>query len=158
MNEFEAISIILSVLAIVVSILAYTRANSIATRANEIALGNIELYIRERITSTRERVNSMALSMGTILSKQKKTSDDKRMLEIYEKAFNEAIEDNINAYEDACAKYLDNKVDQKRFEKLYKVEIRQLVQNVEYKKYFDGITSTYRCILKVYEQWENPEK
>ena len=65
---------------------------------------------------------------------------------------------SINAYEEACAKYLDKKVDRKRFQKMYRVEVPQLVEKPELKDYFDAITSRYKAILKVYEMWENAEK
>lgn len=154
MTTYEAISIAVSLVAVLISVITFR----IAGKANEIALGNIELYIRERISATRERINSISLSMGSILSKRQKTADEKRMLEFYEKAFLEAVEDNINAYEDACAKYLDKKIDQRRFERMFRVEIRQLVEHQDYKKYFDTITSKYECILKVYNKWEKVEK
>lgn len=158
MTPFEIVSIIFAFVAIVVSIIAYRKADTTATKANDIALGNLELYIGERITNTKEKVSDVSLQMATLMSKQKKTPDDERVLAIFEKAFRTAIENNINAYEDACAKYLDNKVDRTRFEKLYKAEVRQLVESIDLKEYFDGVTSRYKAILKVYDQWENLEK
>ncbi len=41
---------------------------------------------------------------------------------------------------------------------MYKDEIRNLVHDEEFKKYFDGVTSTYKAILKVYREWEDLEK
>jgi glycerol kinase len=158
MTPYEKISVFLAAAAIIISVIAYFKANNTATRANEIALGNIELYISERITNTKEKVSDVSLQMATLLSKSKKSADDEKVFLIYEKALNTAIENNLNAYEDSCAKYLDNKVDRNRFEKLYKVEIRQLVENDELKDYFDGVTSKYRAILKIYDKWENLEK
>lgn len=158
MTPYEKVSTVLSVVAIVVSVIAYITANNKATRANQVALGNIELYISERITATKEKVSEISLQMATLMSKQKKTSEDKKILAIFEKTFMTAVENNINAYEDACAKYLDNKVDRNRFEKIYKSEIRQLVESDDLKEYFDGVTSKYKAILKLYDQWENLEK
>jgi hypothetical protein len=158
MTLFELISLIFAFGAIIISIIAYRKADSTATRANEIALGNSELYIGERITSTKEKVSDVSIQMATLMSKQKKTPDDERKMAVFEKAFKSAIENNINAYEGACANYLDNKVDRIRFQKLYKTEIRQLVESEDFKEYFDGVTSKYKAILKVYNQWENLEK
>lgn len=158
MTPFEVASLIFAFAAIIVSIIAYRKADSATTKANDIASGNFELYIGERITSTKEKVSDVSLQMATLISKQKRTSDDEKVLAIFEKVFNAAVENNINAYEDACAKYLDKKVDQTRFEKLYKAEIRQLVESDNLREYFDGVTSKYKAVLKVYNQWENLEK
>ena len=158
MTPFEVVSLILAFAAIIVSIIAYRKADTATTKANNIALGNFELYIGERITSTKEKVSDVSLQMATLISKQKRTADDEKVLAIFEKVFKAAVENNINAYEDACAKYLDKKVDQIRFEKLYKAEIRQLVESDDLSEYFDGVTSKYKAILKVYDQWENLEK
>ena len=74
------------------------------------------------------------------------------------KAFEQAIESNLNAYEEACAKYLDGKIDIDRFSRMYNTPIRNLVENDEYQDYFKPIISSYKCILKVYEKWNNLEK
>ena len=99
------------------------------------------------INQTKKDVRDITLTIA-------KKSDDK---DILSQAFNSAIESNLNAYEEACAKYLDNKVDKERFKRNYSVEIRQLVENTNYKKYFDATTSPYKCILKVYNEWNNLE-
>ncbi len=114
--------------------------------------------MNERITATKERVSDLTLRMAPLLTKDSRTAEDERMLEIYERNFKLAIENNLNAYEEVCAKYLDGKADRERFVKTYKREIRQLVENQEYRERFDGVTSPYKAILKVYDEWENLEK
>jgi hypothetical protein len=151
MSIYEGISLTLSAIAIFVSITAYIRANILAS-------GNIELYINERITNTKERVSDTTMQMAFLASKDQRTAQEEKQFEIFQHNFRTAIENNLNAYEEACAKYLDNKVDRKRFEKHYRIEIRQLVENEAMKEYFDGVTSRYRAILKVYTSWENLEK
>ena len=96
--------------------------------------------------------------MTPLISKKQHDESEKNMLASYSKHFDLAIENNLNAYEEACAKYLDNKVDKVRFKKTYISEIRQVVENVELKKYFDAVSSKYKAILKVYYEWENHEK
>lgn len=98
------------------------------------------------------------MQMAALISKDRRTSEEERQLEIYQRNFKAAVESNINAYEEACAKYLDGKVDRRRFEKNYRVPLRQLVETAELKEYFDAVTSRYKAILKVYDQWENLEK
>lgn len=67
-----------------------------------------------------------------------------------------AIEQYLNAYEDACAKYLDSKVDKKRFRKLYMSEIKNLVEDRNLNQYFQ-FGSKYGAIKKVYSKWYDLE-
>ena len=158
MTPYEGFSIVLAAIAILVSIAAIVVSIVTFSKANALNLGNIELYINERITHTKERVSDIELQMSELVSKSKRTAQEERVLETFRHSFMAAVENNINAYEEACAKYLDKKVDRKRFTKLYKTEIRQLVENEAFKEYFDGVTSRYKAVLKVYKSWENLEK
>jgi len=151
MTIYEILSITLAPFAIIISIFSYVRANSLAN-------ANIELYINERITNTKEKVSDISMQMSILVTKETKTAAEEKQLKIYQYNLRASIENNLNAYEEACAKYLDNKVDRKRFLKNYKTEIRQLVENSQFKEYFDGVTSRYRAILKTYNEWENLEK
>ena len=78
--------------------------------------------------------------------------------DILTQAFKSARELNMNAYDEACAKYLDNKVDKERFKRNYCIEIRRLVEDKNNSEFFNPTTSPYRCILKVYNEWNNLEK
>jgi hypothetical protein len=151
MTMYEIISILIALGALIISLASYFKATSLSS-------ASIELSINERITSTKERVSDISVQMSTLLSKDTLTSEEEKQIEIYKHSFDSAVENNLNAYEEACAKYLDNKVDRKRFEKNYRIEIRQLVEKQELRKYFDGVTSRYKAILKVYGLWENLEK
>jgi hypothetical protein len=95
--------------------------------------------------------------LAPLLCKKDKTIEEQEQLKIYERMFNEAVESNLNAYESACSKYIDGKTDKERFIKLYKVEIRQLVEEPELKQYFDALTTRYKAITTVYNEWENLE-
>lgn len=155
MRSYEVITIIVSSGALIASIIAILMSKG----ANNVALGNIELYINEIITHTKEKVSDCVVQMTELVTKENRTAQENKMLITYEKAFYSAIENNLNAYEEACAKYLDKKVDKGRFAKLYKSEIKQVVENNDLKqKYFDGVTSKYKAILKVYKEWEDLEK
>ncbi len=151
MNTYEIISISMASGALIISVISI-----ITSIRNSSAM--VELTINERITTTKEKVGDVSNIMTPLLAKEEPSADEKRMLELYIKQFDLAIENNLNAYEEACAKFLDKKVDKKRFKKIYKTEIRKLVENREFTKYFDGVTSNYKAILKVYKQWEDLEK
>lgn len=57
-------------------------------------------------------------------------------------------EEVLNAYDEACAKYNDGKVDKERFKKMYLHEIRQLVESPELKEKHDSISSRYDATKK----------
>lgn len=58
-----------------------------------------------------------------------------------------------NAYEDACAKYLDRKIDVERFEKMYKQEINKLVNDPQQKEFYATNQTTYASTVAVYKKW-----
>ena len=67
-------------------------------------------------------------------------------------------EDLLNAYDEACAKYIDRKVDKNRFYKMYMHEIRQLVEQEPYKQIFNEKSCRFDSILKVYEKWNHKDR
>ena len=151
MTVYELITLGFSLVAIVISI--------IALRKSILSSGaNVELYINERITNTKDKVNEISITMAPLVSKQNRTPEDNSLLEAYQKIFYSAVENNLNAYEEACAKYIDGKVDKERFKKTYKTEIRQLVENETMKRYFEPLTTRFKAIIKVYGEWENLER
>lgn len=151
MSNYEILNVFISGLALIIAVFSY-----LTSKRNTSAM--IELAINERITSTKEKVSDASNLMTPLLAKSKLSADEKRMIELYVKQFDLAVENNLNAYEEACAKFLDKKVDKTRFKKLYKTEIRGIVEDDELKRYFDGVSSKFKAILKVYGLWENLEK
>ena len=111
-----------------------------------ISQGQIQLEIHQMISQTKRDVLDIALKIQG------------NQTGIVQQAFETAREMNLNAYEEACSKYLDGKVDKERFKKNYHVEIRQLVENANNKDKFNAVTSKYKCILAVYAEWNNLEK
>ena len=140
----------LSVFAIAISIIALRKSWKAAS-------ASIELGIATEIRASKDRTSDLCIQMSAFQSEDKRTEDEERRFQATSKAFWAAIENNINAYENACAKYADNKVDRHRFKKIYKTEIRKLVQNPKFAKYFDEVKSEYRNILNVYKEWEHLE-
>lgn len=78
---------------------------------------------------------------------------------LYKKKMHEqSIEIMLNVYDEACAKYLDSKVDKERFKRSYHKSIRNLIESEDFDKYFNTPCSSYKCILRVYDKWFNLEK
>jgi hypothetical protein len=154
MSIYEIVSLLFSSLAIIISIVSYLRSNS-------IAMGNLELAIRERLSTSKTVLQNSVTQMMPLLSKKETVGlnpAETMQFEAFEGIYKSSIEDNLNAYEEACAKYLDKKVDRKRFKKIYKAEIKQLVENQSHTIHFHPTTSRFKAILKVYNEWENLER
>ena len=145
MSVYEIIAIVISVFGIVLSVISLIKSN----KADKISQGQIELNIHQLISGTKKDVLDL-----TLMITEKLSPNQNEMKDILNQALESALEQNFNAYEEACAKYLDKKVDKERFKKNYIVEIRRLVeQNPD--KY--NTTSPYKATLKVYEEWNNLE-
>lgn len=148
-----SLTVIVSVIALVVSYNAAQKGNALAgtandltKMANEMQKGQVEMQIREMISSARGRYQDKVIqAIGR--------EDD----QLYAALIASAHEDVLNAYDEACAKYIDGKVDKERFKKLYHDEIRQLVNdpaNIE--KYREPHTK-FHATNKVYTEWNNLE-
>lgn len=130
-------SFLISIIAVIISIISLNQSN-------KSAHGQIEIDIRNMITSARNRYEDLILN----------NRDDS----IYRLIVKSSLENLINVYDEACAKYLDSKVDKVRFKKLYYTEIKKLVENKDTKPYYDTIDSKFQTTIKVYEEWNNLEK
>lgn len=85
--------------------------------------------------------------------KKVRTEDEEALYDFHKKALDSGIESMLNQYDDACAKYIDGKIDKNRFKKTYNKEIRNIVENKEFTDYFNPTTSNYKPILIVYKEW-----
>lgn len=118
--------------------------NAMLKRQIEIQMGQAELQIRVLISDAKYRYANRALEV-------KDHPDD----ETLKQALKVAEEEVMNAYDEACAKYLDAKIDKVRFRKMYETEIRQLVERCT-DKY--GKTTNFQATSKVYDEWFDREK
>lgn len=143
MSIYEKITIFLSLLSLFISVISLTLSRINMTRVEKIYYGQTELAIRETITSAKNRVAN--------------TIQDTTLNSYRDQLVKFAIEEFINSYEEACSKYIDEKVDKKRFKKIYFDEIKNLVESEDLKKYFQ-FGSKYDSIKNVYNEWFNLEK
>lgn len=142
-------SIIVSIFALaasVINIFLYTRLtskyNSMVQTQTLTAQGAFETQIRSLISDSTKEINIYAVE----LAKDPSNS-------ILQQAFFTAEEQYRNAYEEACGKYVDNKIDKIRFEKMYKQEIYKLLNNENQKQYYATNQSTYSSTIAVYKEW-----
>ncbi len=114
---------------------------------NKLVQAQVEMQIRERITNARIRYEDLIINYGNKL-------DNELVKGVYEST----KEEFLNAYDEACQKYLDKKVDKERFKKSYFVEIQSIVKNENFKQKYDSQSTQYKATVKVYNEWFDLEK
>lgn len=154
MTPYEIAALIVSGISLAfaaVSFFVSLNANKKSSSAS------VELTIHDAITSATEKIMDCSADMDKLNAKNNRTEEEESELQMKKSRFNVAVENYLNAYEVACAKYIDNKIDKARFEKLYTSCVQKIVENPKFKKYFDAVTSRYKAILKVYKEWFDKE-
>ncbi len=140
--NYEIISTIISVIAIVISLFSLILTKINTSKIERIYYGQSEITIRDAITNAKNRITDILLKENNQYTKQ---------------CMKVSIEQLLNVYEEACAKYIDSKIDKKRFKKTYIDEIKNIVESDDFKEYFQ-FGSKYDAIKKVYDEWFNLEK
>lgn len=114
---------------------------------NKLVQAQVEMQIRERITYARTRYEDLIINHS-------KELDDKLIKMVYEST----KEEFLNAYDEACQKYLDKKVDKERFKKSYFIEIQSIVKSEDFKQKYDTQSTPYKATVKVYNEWFDLEQ
>ena len=138
-NVTDWIAIIISILAFGFSLFSFFKSNSLTK-------GQVEMQIRDMISSAKWRYADLGIQLSKDNQNQTLIASTKA-----------ALEDVLNAYDEACAKYIDKKVDTERFKKLYVTEIRNLVEDNNTKSYYVMPQSKFQATVKVYRDWNNLE-
>ena len=114
-NTLSIISTILSALAFLFSIYTFVKNKKLTQRTNELSeiqaktgQGQLEIQLRELINAASHEITYYGVEL-----EKNPTSN------ILIRSFESAEEQYRNAYEEACSKYLDGKIDKERFEKMY---------------------------------------
>ena len=111
-------SFIISVINLYMYIKLTSRYNDMVSTQTLTAQGAFETQIRSLISDATKELTHYSVEL-------QKSPDNT----ILQQAYFTAEEQYRNAYEEACGKYIDNKIDKIRFEKLYKQEIYKLVND-----------------------------
>ncbi|WP_010605705.1 hypothetical protein [Pseudoalteromonas maricaloris] len=135
-----------------------------ADRANNIAIGQTETALREQIYNTRNRMEESGLKINDFLKGRDRevlSVEELPHLEFLERTWHSSVESHLNAYEDACGKYLDDKTDKLRFKKTYINEIKNICnpKRTSFERLMHPeSTSNFEAIWKVYKEWHHYEK
>lgn len=151
----DVIVLVLSSLAIIISVwerIANRNANrktdSKAEKAIRLAQGVTEIEIRNSISNARSRLDDFRIQLVNF-----KLDRPDENLSPHEKVFYSILEDYFNHYDRACRLYLENKIDRKSFKREYQKEIKNLIENENYKRYFDPKQHRFEAIVKVHKKW-----
>ena len=167
-NETFTAEIIIPLISIGISIWAIIKAHITDSKTNKLSEENtrlqnasVEIEIRGLINTAKKELEDKTADLLFYTQKENKkklTEDDEIHYSIAKDRCQNAKQDYLNAFEEACMKYLDNKVDKERFRKTYFVELKNIVSADSFKSYIDPTSSPYNAIKSVYEQWYNQEK
>lgn len=156
-------SAIISVIALLVTVYFSKRAESASRSANSVAAGQAETQLRAAITASSQWIDQCNIEIVNIRKDRKEdelSSDEKVVYGARVANYNNAVQQYLHSYEDACAKYLDNKIDTQRFKQIYAAEIRNLCQKETgtiHRLLHPRAKSNFRAIWAVYEKWNNSE-
>lgn len=118
-------------------------ANRLANTQAQTAQAALEAQLRAAIADALDKMRAA----GTDFSQH--PEDD-----VLRAAYITSQEMYCNAYEDACAKYNERRIDAGSFERQYYYEIRSLVENKHFRAfYFPYNKSKYVETVKIYTDW-----
>lgn len=143
----SVIAVVISIISLVLSHDAQKNGNCIAGAANEMLKGQVEMQIREMISSARRHYEEVSFKAAS--------GEDS---DILNGIVESALENVLNAYDEACAKYIDSKVDRERFKKLYFEEIKYVVEDPSTCDKYKEPQTKFHATNKVYTEWNNLER
>jgi hypothetical protein len=163
-----AVALVVSIAALIVSIVAVRRLSRENREANTLRSEHLKLQhtmaevaLRNQIVEARRELAEFFSEHQDFLRRMKDapnlSAEDKGRRAALVAASDELIERSLNALDAACQSYLDDKIDKIRFKKAYQRDIRQAVQNEVHRQSFQP-GHAYNALMRVYEEWENPEK
>lgn len=155
------ISVGIAAIALIFAVLNYFKYKTLQKESNDLqekynemvstqtltAQGALETQVRAAISDAYKQVVDMAVIV------QKDPGNEE-----YQRIYKSTEEVYRNAYEDACAKYIDGKIDKERFRRFYLLEIRRLVEEEPHREAYATNQTAYDCTLKVYNEWHHPER
>lgn len=166
MTTMEIVTAVISTGSLVVAIIALSRSTSANKAASEISreqlrLGHatVEMDLAGHIRDSKHRTEDVYATYGDFLeSLPSQVPDSARATYDRVKRLSKAANEGyLNALDNACQKFFDNKVDRVRFVKSWQREMRQTVQDEAYKEYFVA-GHAFHALMRFYDEHENPER
>lgn len=102
-----------------------SNANSLADQALKISQGDSELLVHNSLSDALRRQDDAIIRY--IEAKERYQGDETHFAVVAYKAFSDsAVQGYLNAFDIACQRYLDGKLDKVRFKKTYFTRIKEL--------------------------------
>lgn len=166
MTTYEILSTVTASLALVVSVAAFLKASAASERSNSIAAENLKLVhaqveneVNNQIREATNRLQDFMTDNVDFFNKPEAslTAAEKKKRTRLKKVAESLIEEYLNAYDQACQKYRDGKIDKVRFKKNYDRHIQRIGEDKDYgARIRHG--HDYAALRSVYDEWENHEK
>ena len=146
------------------------KANRIKTQADNAAakaeaaqtkaqVGWLELQLRVYLSSRRDKIHDCTRDLEATWVGEAAKADPALVarLQSMKKRFVSANEDFLNALEQACRHYRDEKVEKEAFRRMYGDEVNEAIKCPEGHPFHKSIhpegTSKYQAIWAVYREW-----
>lgn len=157
----SAVSLLVAVISIIISKKASSKSNEIAKENLNLQNAMVEMNLRQAVENANNKANDITMIIAPLIAKKKNNTlsgEEATTLKLYGNNLTAATQTMLNTYENACTKYLDGRIDKVRFKKDFHIEIQNLVKKKELSEYFNTRSSSYKAILKVYDEWFDLEK
>ena len=142
---FAGLALVLALVDFIWNIFQQKQCNNLSETSLKVSQGNLEVELRVRIEEAQDRVERWIQEMNAC--------EDEKSLAMAVDHFDAAEESLRNAYENVCSKYLQGMLDENDFESMYKVEIRQMVEDENHRKHYRQWKTAYENTMKVYNDW-----
>lgn len=161
------IAIIISSSSLLFTIITYIRGEinknkqsesqaKLNERLSKYQDGTFDLKIAERIANARANQNIAQIEISKIAYSEKNPELGKSGLEVVNLAIEE---DYLNAYDEGCQMYLDEKIDKARFKKRYFNDIQIIKESkVHHNRLYPKEKSKYEAIHSIMKEWFTLEK
>ncbi len=138
--------IILFSISIIISSIVLFFNCKLTKRYNNLVSGQLALQLRENISSVRRRYEDLSLQCFP--------DND----EIIQHIVDSNTEDLCNAYDLACSLYISGSLNKENFKQQYFNEIKNIIEDDNFKDKYEPYTTEYQSTKTVYEKWFKPKK
>lgn len=114
-------------------------------RRDRNSTGDSEIKMFELISKSE---TELVLFSVQIKKEKDSSSEEYKMKDADRIKLNFLVENLLNAYDIACQRYLDSKLDRKRFEKTYSARIEKLCRNPLYVPIIEANKIQYSALIK----------
>jgi len=158
--NYDKIAVIISLFSLAVSIWAILSASRSSDKSDNITVtNNLETLlntIKNNIDESKKHYESLSMEMAELKAKNQKTPEENSELILKQQILDSAFEKVLNAYEDGCEKFYNNKISKKDFSGKYHLDINDYITNFPNK--FREPETRYTYMLKYYKEYfKNPK-